>query len=95
MLEHDPNERAAFDAALALHLLLAFPDAAQEWIEYDRRLLLAFPDGVTCSLWEPNFYFALGDHYDQATLLAQAAAHIHRSHSATLTRIAETETGES
>jgi hypothetical protein len=39
-------------------VLLAWPEVAIGWTECGRRLLVTFPDGCTCSLWEPNFYFS-------------------------------------
>ena len=56
----NPEERSAFDAALAAHLAEAFPSARQEWVENHRRLMLYFSDGTTCTLYEPNFFFCLG-----------------------------------
>jgi len=74
--EWDPADRAAFRVALIDHLTAAFPGALISWGEYDRRLIVTFPDGRASSIWEPNFYFSRGDYYSDATLLAQAAAAI-------------------
>jgi hypothetical protein len=71
----DPEDRAAFRAALIAHVAAALPDAVLTWdTTYDRQLTATFPDGVRRSIWEPNFYFSRGEHFSDATLLAQAAA---------------------
>ena len=56
--EWDPDERAAFDAQLVESLAARFPDATFAWIEDHRRLLVTFPEGAVCSIWEPNFFFS-------------------------------------
>lgn len=66
-------ERDAFDAGLAAHLAAVFPEAGQEWRENHRRLLLAFPDGAVCTIYEPNFYFCLGTLWSAEQLYARAA----------------------
>lgn len=75
--DFDPADRAAFRAALVAHLQAAFPEATIAFDQqYDRQLDVIFPDGRARSIWEPNFYFSRGEHVDDETLLAQAAAWI-------------------
>jgi hypothetical protein len=56
--EWDPADRAAFDEALVEHIASVFPEVSFGWTECERRLLVTFPDGCVCSIWEPNFYFS-------------------------------------
>lgn len=56
--EWDPAERADFDQALEQHLLAHFPGAQLAWSEAHRRLTITRADGVTRSIWEPNFFFS-------------------------------------
>lgn len=73
--EWDPAERAAFDTALMAHLIAQFPEATFGWSELGRRLLVAFPEGAVCSVWEPNFFFSFPS-FDRQYLFDQAAAAI-------------------
>lgn len=77
--EWDPKERAAFDAEIAAHLAHTFPEARQEWIEDHRRLLLHFPDGTSCMLYEPNFFFSFPS-FTKEHLFRQAAEAIAAQH---------------
>ena len=56
--EWDPEERADFDAKLVAHLAAQFPEATFEWTGNNRRLLITFPEGAVCSIYEPNFFFS-------------------------------------
>lgn len=77
MLDFDPVDRAAFRAALLAHLAAAFPGAAIAFdLMYDRQLCVTFPDGVTRSIWEPNFYFCRGEHFSDEVLFAMAVQHL-------------------
>lgn len=72
--DFDPEDRAAFRRMLVAHVAAALPDAVLTWdTTYDRQLTATFPDGVSRSIWEPNFYFSRGEHFSDETLLAQAA----------------------
>jgi hypothetical protein len=71
--EWNPPDRHVFDDGLAAHLATVFPEAQQEWVENHRRLLLAFPDSSTCTIYEPNFYFCLGNLWTAEQLFARAA----------------------
>jgi hypothetical protein len=53
-----PADRKAFREALTAHLARTFPGAVVERLEEGRRILVTFPGIGTCSIWEPNFYFA-------------------------------------
>ena len=75
-----PAERRAFDDALAAHLALAFPKAQLEWVENHRRLLLTFPDGAVCTLYEPNFFMILGTLWTTEQLCQRAAEAIAGQH---------------
>lgn len=70
--EWDVDERAAFDAALTAHLAKQFPGVRFDWLEEHRRLVVLFPDGVSASLWEPNFFFSWPS-FSQEYLFSQAA----------------------
>lgn len=56
--EWDAADRAAFDEALVAHVLALYPEAWPRWSEYGRRITFVFPDGGSCSIWEPNFFFS-------------------------------------
>lgn len=58
-LHPDSALRGAFRRTLTRTIARAFPDAQLVWVEDGRRLLVTFPEGVVCTLYEPNFYFAL------------------------------------
>jgi hypothetical protein len=75
-----PADRAAFDEALAAHLATTFPEARQEWVERGRRLMVYFPDGCTCTVYEPNFYMILGTLWSKEQLFERAASHIAAQH---------------
>lgn len=77
--EWEPAERAAFDTQLLAHVAATFPDATFAWTEYGRRLLITFPDGAVCSIWEPNFFFSYPS-FELAYLFKQAADHIAAAH---------------
>lgn len=79
--EWDAAERAAFDTQLIAHLVSVFPDVTYAWTEYGRRLLITFPDGAVCSLWEPNFFFSYPS-FELAYLFKQAAEAIEAQHQA-------------
>jgi hypothetical protein len=76
MLDYDPKDRAAFDAALVAALSAALPDATFTWSEENRRLTATFPDGKSESIWEPNFYFCRGVYYTDLDLFSRAASHL-------------------
>jgi len=86
--EWDPEERAAFDVALVAHLAAQFAGVTFAWTEYNRRLLITFPDGCVCTLWEPNFFFSFPS-FTQAHLFGQATAAIANQHQALLDKQAE------
>lgn len=67
----ESDERGAFRSRLAAHIAEQFPDAQLSWLEDGRRLLLAFADGCTCTLYEPNYFSARASSSD-AELLARA-----------------------
>ncbi len=72
-LHPDSALRPAFRRTLATTIARAFPDAQLVWIEGNRRLLITFPGGAVCTLYEPNWYFALPSAGADA-LCAQAVA---------------------
>lgn len=78
--EWNSPARQTFDDGLAAHLATVFPLAQQEWLEHHRRLVLAFPDGCTCTIYEPNFYFCLGTLWTAEQLYARAAEVVLASH---------------
>lgn len=66
--EWDEAERAEFDQALEAHLLAHFPGAQLAWSEAHRRLTVTRADGITRSLWEPNFFFSRPSYTDAQLL---------------------------
>jgi hypothetical protein len=84
--EWDPGERSAFDQALTDHLAAQFPGVAFEWLEDNRRLMVSFPDGAVCTLWEPNFFFSFPS-FTLEHLFSQASAAIAAQHESLLAQL--------
>ena len=73
--DYDPEERQAFRETIAATVRQAFPDAALAWVEYDRRLIVTWPDIGSGSIFEPNFFFSRG-YWSDAQLLDQIVRHL-------------------
>jgi hypothetical protein len=73
--EWDVEDRAAFRAQIEATVRAAFGDAELSWIEYDRRLMVSWPDIGSGSIWEPNFFFSRGS-IEDAYLLKQITDHL-------------------
>lgn len=77
--EWDPAERAQFDAQLVAHMIETFRGVTCAWTDEGRRLLITFPDGAVCSIWEPNFFFSYPS-FPLDYLFTQAADAIAAAH---------------